>query len=64
VDGKLEEGCHPCMAKIQPACTLSTEKRLHEGEGYSYMASAAQLDHIRHRRISPDDGRSVIQDRR
>ncbi len=61
--GKLVGGCCSCMSG-KGVSRLSTEKRWYSGEGYNFQASPAHLDDIRHRRISRDDGRSVIRSRK
>lgn len=62
IDGKMVMACTSCMAGKNPS-RLSTEKRWHDGPGYSFCASPAHIDHIRHRRVA-SDGRSVEQYRR
>lgn len=57
IDGKLVGGCNACADKVNPS-RYPTDKRLHEGPGYSFTASPAHIRDIKHRKVA-GDGRSV-----
>lgn len=49
--------CNSCMAGKNPSL-YPTDKRWHDGPGYSFKASPAHIRDIKHRKVA-GDGRSV-----